>query len=351
MKTITVSVSKTYDIFVGSGLLGKSGGIISQVCPGLSAAIVTDSTVDSLYGGRLADILAKSGLRVSKYVFPQGEESKNPEIFLSILNFLAQEKITRADAVVALGGGVAGDLAGFAAASYMRGAGFIQIPTTLLAAVDSSVGGKTGINLPSGKNLAGAFYQPDAVICDTSLLSTLDPEVFKDGCAEVIKYGMIADRTLLKGVEMPGRGSLEDVIARCVSIKRDIVAGDELERGERRMLNFGHTVGHAVELLSGYQISHGRAVAIGMATITRATVKMGLCRSDCLDDLLESLDRHSLPQSTSYNACQLARACLSDKKRGRDGLVMVFPVEPGKCELKKIPVSDLEQVIRLGLEG
>jgi len=306
--------------------------------------------VSELYGQRLTENLIKNGFRVVQNVFPPGETSKNAVMFLSIIDFLAQENISRSDIVVALGGGVVGDLAGFAAACYMRGVCLIQIPTTLLAAVDSSVGGKTAVNLAAGKNLLGTFYQPDFVLCDVSLLSTLSGEIFQDGCAEVIKYGAIADRDLFESLETPVHKQLEDVIARCVKIKCDIVAEDEFESGARKLLNFGHTVGHAIELLSGYHTSHGRAIAAGMAVITRAAVRMGMCEVDCLRDILHMLRRYGLPENTLYAADSIARACLSDKKREGENLTMVFPSEIGKCFTKNIPVNEVEAVIRLGLE-
>ena len=350
MKKITVKTSKSYDIIIGTGILDSAGSIISQAVGGQTAAVITDDIVSALYERRLADSLVKSGYRVARYAFPNGESSKNAETYLALLNFLATEKLSRTDVVIALGGGVVGDLAGFAAACYMRGIKFVQIPTTLLSAVDSSVGGKTAVNLAAGKNLAGVFYQPDAVICDVSLLSTLSGEVFTGGCAEVIKYGVIADFALFESLKKPVRNNLEDVIARCVEIKRDVVVEDEYETGARKLLNFGHTVGHAIESLSGYRTSHGHAVAAGMAIETRAAVCMGICKADCLAGLLQMLRLYNLPESTVYDARSLASACLSDKKRDGDTLTMIFPAEIGKCVLKKIPVGELETVIQSGLE-
>jgi len=249
-----------------------------------------------------------------------------------------------------LGGGVTGDIAGFAASCYMRGMRFVQIPTTLLAAVDSSVGGKTAVNITEGKNLLGSFYQPDVVLCDISLLSTLSADVFRDGCAEVIKYGIIADRALFESLKTPIDSQLEKVIAKCVSLKRDIVVEDEFESGARKLLNFGHTVGHAIELLSEYNISHGHAVAAGMAIEARAAVRMNMCAADCLRDILQMLKMYNLPDYSSYEAGKLANTCLSDKKRDGENLTMIFPLEVGKCVLKEIPVRELETVIRMGLE-
>ena len=350
MKTITVHASKGYDVLIGAGILGEAGAIIRRKVGGQAAAIVTDDNVAALYGNRLTEALEKNGYRSAQYAFPHGEASKNAYTFLSILNFFAESGLARTDVVVALGGGVAGDIAGFAAACYMRGINFVQIPTTLLAAADSSVGGKTGIDLAAGKNLAGAFYQPNAVICDVELLSTLTPEVFRDGCAEVIKHGVIADRALFESLRTPINTQLEDVIARNIEIKRDIIMEDEFEAGPRKILNFGHTVGHAIELLSDYVISHGQAVAMGMAVVTRAAVRMGICEERCLFDIVDILRRYGLPDTTQYDANNLARACLSDKKRDGDGITMVFPENIGKCVLKMIPVNELESVIRLGLE-
>jgi 3-dehydroquinate synthase len=324
------------------------GGVIHKI--GSTAAIVTDDNVAPLYADRLEKSLTRGNIRVVRHVIPNGEKSKNAGEFMSLVNFLAKEKLSRTDTVIALGGGVVGDLAGFAAAVYMRGIGFVQIPTTLLAAVDSSVGGKTAINLETGKNLAGAFYQPDLVLCDISLLSTLTPEVFRDGCAEVIKYGIIADNALFDSFETPINTQLENVIARCIEIKRDIVANDEFERGERKLLNFGHTIGHAIELLSGYKTTHGNAVAAGMAIVTRAAARMDICDGLCRQSVLQMLKHYKLPTNTDYDAAALSHACLADKKRDGGKLTMVFPQKIGKCVLNDIKVEGLEKIIQLGLE-
>jgi 3-dehydroquinate synthase len=350
MRTITVNSSRTYDVVIGAGVLKEAGAIARKKVGGHSAVIVADDNVAALYGKQLSDALASSGYRSAQYVFPHGESSKNVQTLVSVLNFLAEERLSRSDVVFALGGGVTGDLAGFAAACYMRGTGFIQIPTTLLAAVDSSVGGKTAVNLSSGKNMFGAFYQPNAVLCDVLTFSSLTPEIMSAGCAEVIKYGVIADHALFKSLETPIHTQLEDIIACCVAIKRDIVTEDEFEAGSRKRLNFGHTIGHAIELLSEYSISHGHAVAAGMAVVTRAAVRMGICEENCLLDILSMLERYELPVNTQYEADVLARVCLSDKKRHGEYLTMVFPTEIGNCVLREVPVGELETVIRLGLE-
>ena len=331
MRKITVSTSKVYDITICAGLLENID------ISGFSA-VVTDDNVAKLYGKHFANLPIFS--------FPHGESSKSHETFVSLLNFLALHKITRNDTIAALGGGVVGDLTGFAAACYMRGIKFVQIPTTLLAMVDSSVGGKTGINLEAGKNLAGAFYQPEAVFCDISTLDTLREEVFQDGCAEIIKHGMLADKRLF---DMPIRENLEEAIARSVEIKRDIVNEDEFEQGKRKLLNYGHTVGHAIEKLSNYNVTHGHAVAVGMVIAARAAVSMGLCGGDTLQDLTDTLKRYKLPVNTPFKAKALAEVCLSDKKRHGRSITMVFPERVGKCVLREIPVCDLEALIKKGL--
>ena len=350
MKTITVNSSKTCDIIVGTGILKEAGVLLRKISGGQAAAIVTDDNVAGLYGGQLVRSLERSGYRTAQFVFPHGESSKNAATFVSLLDFLANEKFSRTDVVVAFGGGVTGDLAGFAASCYMRGIRFVQIPTTLLAAVDSSVGGKTAINLSAGKNLAGAFYQPDFVLCDVSLLSTLPEEVYRDGCSEVIKYGAIFDRVLFESLRKPVNQQYENIIERCVELKRDIVNEDEFETGRRKLLNFGHTIGHAVEQLSGYTVSHGNAVAAGMAVITRAAVRMGICEESCLREILDMLALYELPANTAYNAGTLANVCLSDKKRSGETISMIFPLETGNCIIKDVASAELENIIRLGLE-
>lgn len=348
MKTITVNTSKTYDILISPGLLDQAGSYIAGAVKGRSAAIVTDDHVDALYTGRLAASLVTAGFSVVRYVIPHGEPSKNATNFIALLNFLAGAKLTRADAVIALGGGVVGDLAGFAASSYMRGIGFIQIPTTLLAAVDSSVGGKTAIDLDSGKNLAGTFYQPDLVLCDYKLLDSLSDDCYRDGLAEVIKYGVIADKELFSMLKPPISLRIEEIIARCVTIKRDVVSIDEKETGPRKLLNFGHTIGHGVEVCSNYQLSHGNAVAIGMSVISRASYKMGLCDAGTSRQIVELIKSFGLPVTTVYSAKELSSAALSDKKRSGRMITLVIPEKLGQCVLRETPVSELEYIISLG---
>lgn len=350
MTTVTVRASRPYEVTIGRGLLDTVGQQAAGQWKGRSAAVVSDSTVAPLYLNRVKDSLERAGFQVHSFVFPAGEDQKNGGTYLKLLEFLAARRLTRADGLIALGGGVVGDLAGFAAATFLRGIGFLQLPTTLLAAVDSSVGGKTAIDLTNGKNLAGAFYQPQAVLCDLDTLDTLPAEVFADGCAEVIKYGMIGDPALLARLEtVDFRADPEELVARCVAQKRDLVEQDEFDTGARQLLNLGHTLGHGVEACSGYTVSHGRAVAIGMTLVTRAAVAFGRCPAEVLPRLRRLLERYGLPDATAYSAQALYEKTLSDKKRSGDTISLVVPIAWGASQLVRIPVSELPAWIERGL--
>ena len=351
METISVKLRGSYDVHIGAGVLDLIGKKVAPLfAKAETAAIVTDENVKTLYMDDVAGALEGAGFRVISFIIPPGEQSKNGKTFLDILNWLAENKVTRTDIIVALGGGVVGDLAGFVAATYLRGISFVQVPTTLLAMVDSSVGGKTAIDLAAGKNLAGAFYQPSLVLCDTLVLETLPENVLRDGCAEIIKYGMFGSRELLDklGSDWLKTDSVS-VIAKCVAMKRDVVEMDEFDTGERMILNLGHTIGHAIEKLSGYEISHGAAVAIGMAIDTRAAVKTNACPQECLDILIKLLCRYGLPNETDYKAKELFEAAQGDKKRSGGEITNVVPVAIGKSELKRIPVTSLLEWIEQGI--
>ena len=285
MKTVTVNASTTYPILIGERLLDRAGALCAEHIGVCRVCVVTDDTVHALYYKRLEATLLAAGYEVYPFVIPHGEASKSTESLVALLEFCAEHRLTRADALIALGGGVVGDLCGFAAAVYLRGVRFVQIPTTLLAMVDSSVGGKTAVDLRAGKNLAGAFHQPSLVICDCRTTDTLTPEIFADGCAEVIKYGVINDRDFFDFLKNGIAEQLEDVIEVCVTHKRDIVEADEFDRGARQLLNLGHTVGHAIELCSDLAISHGSAVSIGMVLVMRAAIAMGICPASDLNEL------------------------------------------------------------------
>lgn len=350
MKTIHVTASKSYDVLIEDGLLDRCGEQIACVCRCQTAAVVADDTVFALYGERVCQSLAAAGIRVVCHTFPHGEGSKNLLEYAKILNFLADTRLTRTDTVVALGGGVTGDLAGFAAATYLRGIGFVQLPTTLLAAVDSSVGGKTAVDLPAGKNLAGCFYQPDLVLCDPDTLSTLPEEIFRDGCAEVVKYAVLGCPALYEILKtQPLRGeALENAIALCVAQKRDVVNADEFDRGQRQLLNLGHTFGHAVESCSRFTVSHGRAVSIGMAMMARAAREKGFCTQETVDEILALLARFSLPTECHYPADMLLGAMLADKKIAGSTIHLIVPEAVGRCRIEAVSVDALSDWLCAG---
>ncbi len=345
MKSVRVRASKSYDVLIGTGLLPRLGAFVRQVTKAIKIAIVSDSNVWPLYSQAVCASLDSAGFQnCVSFVFPAGESSKCAETYLSLLNFLAEQELTRSDCLIALGGGVVGDLTGFAAATYLRGIDFVQVPTTVLAAVDSSVGGKTAIDLPAGKNLAGVFYQPSLVLCDLDTLNTLPDAVFREGCAEVIKYGVLYDPVLFSHLEAEGlHFDRETVISRCVQLKQDVVAMDEFDRGARQMLNLGHTIGHGVEAGSQYTISHGNAVAIGMAIVARS--------SHCQDAprILSLLEQFGLPTSTDQDADTLLRYALSDKKRSGGAVNLIVPIRIGNCEIVPTPVESLKAFIQAGL--
>ena len=347
MKNVHVAAGKPYDVLIERGLIAEAGeilkGTLGKTC---KAAILTDDTVDALYGQQVEYSLRQSGFEVCRFAMPHGEENKNLAIWATMLDFLAQNQLTRSDVIVALGGGVVGDMSGFAAASYLRGIRFMQIPTTLLAMVDSSVGGKTGLNLPSGKNLAGAFYQPVKVLCDPDTLWTLKPEQLADGVAEVIKYGVLGDEAMF---ELLKSGKWHDemlsVIEKCVRAKARLVEEDERDTGSRQLLNLGHTLGHAIERCSRYDISHGHAVAIGMVYAARLAEKMELCGDDVCARVKECLIANHLPVSAPYSAQELCSVALSDKKRTGGTMTFVLPQAIGQCSLVKGDVSELLSII------
>ena len=350
MKTITVEVSEKYNVLIDSGLISKAGSHIAEVATGRKAAIISDSNVWPLYGETLSESLISSGFEVIPFTFSAGEASKNATTYLAILNFLAEKKVTRSDIMIALGGGVVGDITGFAAATYLRGIDYIQIPTTMLAMVDSSVGGKTAIDLPAGKNLVGAFKQPKLVLCDITALDTLPTEIYLDGCAEVIKYGMLYDAELIDYLHTSGPDfDHERVIAKCVTFKRNVVQEDEFDTGARQKLNLGHTLGHGIEAESNFAISHGKAVAAGMAIITKSAVANGLCDQTVYSRLCAILEKFSLPTCTTFSAEQLFSAALSDKKRSCSCVNLIVPAAVGCCKILATPIHELESFIKAGL--
>ena len=323
------------------------GTELHKYIKGDTVMIVTDETVAELYLDRCIQTVSDAGYEVHGFMVEPGEHSKSGEVYLALLGALAEIPLTRADAIIALGGGVVGDLAGFAAATYLRGIKVIQVPTTLLAAVDSSVGGKTAINLPEGKNLAGAFHQPALVWQDTSLLDTLPEEIYLDGMAEVIKYGIIADAELFEALRDPAyvKAHLDEIIHRCVNIKKRFVEEDEHDTGVRQMLNFGHTIGHAIEIASDFTVRHGFAVAKGMAYMAEIAARENWCDDAVKDAIIEILETYGYDLSADFDKEVLADIMAKDKKRKGAFLDLVVPTSIGGCRLQRIPAEKLETLL------
>jgi len=341
MQLVTVNASSAYPVYIGGGLLEQTGRLAAGAMKSRRCAVVTDTTVEPLYAQRVCLSLQAAGFSVCLHAFPAGEQNKNLGAYGGILEFLARSGLTRSDFVAALGGGVTGDMAGFAAATYQRGIDYIQLPTTFLAASDSSVGGKTAVDLAAGKNLAGAFWQPKLVICDTDTFRTLPEEVFADGVAETVKHGLIADGAFYHFLMSEDiRERMDDVVRRNVEIKASVVGEDEFERGRRKILNFGHTLGHAIEKCSGYTVTHGHAVAAGMALASRAAERLGYSPAGTLDAVLAANERFGLPSSCPYTAGELYAAAASDKKRSGSGIDVVVLEEIGRAK-----------TVRLNMEG
>ena len=344
MITIEISASKKYNVHIGSGLLPTLGQQVKAVCKASTVAVISDTNVFPLYGHAAKASLNEAGFDVVEFVFPAGEESKNGTTYLKLMNFLATNRITRSDCLVALGGGVVGDLTGFAAATYLRGIPYIQVPTTLLAAVDSSVGGKTAIDLEAGKNLCGAFWQPRLVLCDIDTLNTLPTDIFRDGCAEVIKYGVLYDQQLFDHLSQYGLDfHREAVIARCVELKRNVVQEDEFDTGARMKLNLGHTIGHAIEARSNFTVTHGQAVAMGMAIVAKAS------GCACANEIIQVIRKFTLPATTDFTAEILCDTALSDKKRFGGTINLIIPDAIGSCRIQCLPVENLKSFIEAGL--
>ncbi len=349
MKKIRVSASSgTYDVTIGKGAITFLGETVRETTKAKRCVIVSGKNVNKLYGENVQDLIVKSGLECFRHELPVGEEAKSLRCYGELLNYLAEKRFSRTDCLIALGGGVTGDLTGFVAATYQRGIPYIQVPTSLLAAVDSSVGGKTAINLTAGKNQAGAFYQPKAVICDINAFSTLPERELRAGFAEVIKCAVLADADLFDQLTQPY--DLENVIETCVRMKADIVAEDEYDTGRMRLLNLGHTFGHAIEQCSAYQLLHGEAVAIGTAMICRAAVRRGFFSNASCDAVIDLLRSFGLPVDTEYSPEDLYGAMLLDKKFAAGKLHLIVPKSIGWCVIEEISPEELFGWLLDGME-
>lgn len=349
MKT-KVNASTEYEILMDEGLLERAGEEIRKVHGSPARlCVVCDKNVYRLYGREALGFhqsLTEAGFDVCTYVFPGGEKYKNINTVQGILDFLSEKDFARSDAVIALGGGIAGDIAGFAASIYMRGIACIQVPTSLLAMADSSIGGKTGVNTPAGKNMTGSFWQPALVLIDTETLETLPEKYLLEGLAEIIKAAFIGDVTIIDSLA----DGLEEAIAKAILVKKEIVEADERETDRRKLLNLGHTIGHAIEKCSNYQVTHGRAVMTGMYLTALAADDKGWSSEPMAPYIKKIIDAFGYRIETGFAPEELAAAAANDKKRSGENITIVYPDFPGHCEMKTLPAEELEAFIACGLE-
>ena len=330
LKTVHVSASVDYDVVIGAGLLDELDTFVRPFCAWKKVVLVSDDEVFPRYGSAAAAAFEGAGAEVFTFVFKSGEESKSFATYEELTEFMCRCRLSRSDIAAALGGGVTGDLTGF-------------------AAVDSSVGGKTAINLRAGKNQLGCFHQPAAVICDTDAFSTLPEREVRSGSAEIIKYGVIGDEGFFESLgEEPISARYEAVVECCVSMKRDFVARDEFDRGERRYLNFGHTIGHAAERCSGYTLPHGYAVAMGMAAISRAAESFGISEKGTAERIEKMLKRYGLPTEINFARDDMLDAMLSDKKSDGSSVALIVPERIGRCRIENAGAAELCEWLKAG---
>jgi len=344
MKTVRVNASKAYDVIIGRGLLERAGEYIAKVIKTCKIALITDDTVDALYSDTVINSIKENGFEVVKFVFPHGEESKNLNTYGRILSFLADGAVTRTDAIVALGGGVVGDMAGFAAATYLRGIKYVQIPTTLLAQIDSSVGGKTAIDLKEGKNLVGAFCQPQVVLCDVNALSTLPREIYKDGMGETAKYAILDEKVF--DLVTSNDYDIEDLVYLSVDYKRRVVEMDEFESGMRKLLNLGHTPAHGIEKLSGYAISHGKAVGMGLKIILNASKKQGYINDQAYQKMIFAVDKCIDDNACPFGIDEICSEATFNKKKSGDNITVMMVHGVGDVRESKLKITELSGYLK-----
>lgn len=350
------AASRGYEVRVGAGNLAEVGGVTRAAAGGGRCCVVSETNVAPLYADAVEASLAEAGYEVAeRLVFAAGEQNKTLATLGGLLEGVAAEGLTRDDVVIALGGGVAGDVGGLVAALYLRGVRVVQVPTSLLAMVDSSVGGKTAVDLTAGKNLVGAFWQPSAVVADVRCLETVPRELLRDSVGEVVKHAVLADPALLDELsrrplveDRLDEGRLADVVARNVAIKRDVVEADEREAGLRQTLNLGHTVGHAIESASGLALGHGSCVAAGLCVVARASARLGWCEPATAERIVRAVAAQGLPVTTELPTEVLMGYAAHDKKRHGDGVNLVVPEAVGACRVRRISLEQLAQVIDLG---
>ncbi|WP_099204210.1 3-dehydroquinate synthase [Scatolibacter rhodanostii] len=345
---IRIETAPAYDVYIENDILQRVGSIVASVRePGTKVLIVSDTHVFPLYGAIVDRELKESGFKTYRFIFDAGEPSKKIQTVYKIYEMMAENNFTRKDIILTLGGGVAGDMGGFAAATFLRGIGFVQVPTSLLAQVDSSVGGKTGVDLPFGKNLVGAFHQPLVVIADPKTLSTLPKYYFNDGMGEVIKYGCISDKNLFaklkKGIDI---SDMTSVIARCIELKKEVVEEDTKDIGRRMILNFGHTFGHGIEKLNNFEgIAHGEAVGIGMVIAAQIGEKLGVTASGTTEEIIGILKQYSLPTECSFSKEDLIHSTMLDKKSLGDSLNLILIDQIGESNIYQTTREELSKIM------
>lgn len=351
---IRIETQTPYDVVIGSGILDGVGSAFLHACPrAKTAAIVSDDDVAPLYMNRVEESLASCGIASVHFTFPHGEAQKSIDTWQDIMRFLAQNDITRTDAVIALGGGVVGDMAGFAAATYMRGIDVVQVPTSLLADIDSSVGGKTAVDLPEGKNLVGAFWQPRLVWMDIDCLSTLPRDFQIDGMGEVLKCGVLQGGRLFEIAERNRPEDRLELISACIRLKDHYISEDEKESGSRRYLNLGHTFGHAVETIEGFTLSHGACVSIGLTLMARACERLSIAKTGTTNRIVHAASAIGLPTdvpaSTAVTPEQLVDVAQHDKKRTGDHITVITVRDIGSCALTTLSYDELLDFARAAL--
>ena len=346
MKTIEVKTSRPYKVLLGSGLIASAGNLIKEVIKAPRLMVITDDIVVALYGEMVRNSLIEAGYEVDFFIIENGEKSKSLPVYGAILDYLADKAYTRTDAIVALGGGVVGDLAGFVAATYLRGIEFVQIPTTLLSQIDSSVGGKTAIDLDAGKNLVGAFWQPSLVIADVDTLQSLPDKEIENGLGELIKYACLIGGETFDIVANGFGKALERVIELSIQYKRDIVEADEKENGVRTFLNLGHTLAHGIEQLSGYNFTHGKAVSLGIIAIAKAQLKLNKLSQTDYDKLLSLYELYGLDTELPYGISELVKVACVDKKASGKNIKLVVMDGIGNCRVQNTALDALEEYFK-----
>lgn len=353
MKNIDIQLScGSYNIIIDHGLIKEIGSAISKIYNGDKIAIITDDNVNKYYGDIVEKSLRVKGYNTLKIVIPPGEKSKSVESLLKLYSDLLDFKINRGNLIIALGGGVVGDLTGFCASTLLRGIPFIQVPTSLLAQIDSSIGGKVAVDLPQGKNLIGSFYHPKAVYIDPEVLNTLDKKFINDGLGEVIKYGLIKDANLFSRLEeikdyKELMETMDYIIYTCCNIKKEVVQRDEKDTGERMILNFGHTIGHAIEKLQNYTgLSHGEAVAVGMYKITVKSEELGISKAGLSERIKSLLIKFNLPyEEDNFAKNELLEAINFDKKNINKNINLVLLKDIGESFIKNVPIDEMKKYL------